>query len=67
MDKVHQDEKEVRATLGGGEGIPVHHLTLKNPVGIQGLLPIKEREKYTIGIALGMNLRRLNLLHLRVR
>ena len=49
------------------EGLPVDHLTLKNPVGIQAHLLIKEKEEETIGIALGMNLRRLNLLRLMAR
>ena len=43
------------------------HLILKNPAGILVLLLIKERERDTIGIALGMNSRKLNLLHLMVR
>ena len=43
------------------------HLTLKNLVEIQVHLLVKGKEEDTIGIALGMNLRRLNLLHLMVR
>ena len=66
-DEVQQDQKVVRAVLGEGEGILVGHLILKNPVGIQVLLPIKEKERDTIGIALEMNLRKKNLLCLMVR
>ena len=67
MDEVHQDQKVVRATLGEGEGLLVDHLIMKNPAGIQVLLLIKGKERDTIGIALGMNLRKLNFLHLMVR
>ena len=65
MDEVQQDQKAVRGVLG--EGLLVDHIILKNPAGIQVLLLIKEKERDTIGIALGMKLRRLNLLHLMVR
>ena len=65
MDEVHQ--KEVRAALGEGEGLPVDRLTLKNPVEIQVHLLIKGKEEGTIGITLEMNLGKLNLLHLMVR
>ena len=60
-------EKVVRAALGKGEGIPVDHLILKNLAGMQAHLLIKGEEEDTIGIALRMNLRKLNLLHLMVR
>ena len=43
------------------------HLTLKNPMEIQVHLLTKGKEEDTIGIALEMNLRKLNLLHLMVR
>ena len=67
MDEVHQDQKAVRAALGEEEGIPVDHLTLKNPVEIQVHLLIKGKEEGIIGIGLEMNLGKLNLLHLMVR
>ena len=67
MDEVQQDQKEVRAVLGEGEGLLVDHLILKDPAGIQVLLLIKGKERDTIGITLGMNLRRKNLVHLMVR
>ena len=59
MDEVQQDQKEVRAVLGEGEGLLVDHLILKNLAGIQVLLLIKEKGRDTIGIALVMNLRKL--------
>ena len=49
------------------EGLLVDHLTQKNPMGIQDLLLIRERERGAIAIALEMNLKRINLLHLTVR
>ena len=67
MDEVQQEQKAIRVVLGEGEGLLVGHLILKNPAGIQVLLLIEEKERYTIGIALKMNLRKLNLLHLMVR
>ena len=60
-------KKAVRAVLGEGEGLLVDHLILKNPTGIQALLLIKGKERDTIGIALEMNLRKLNFLRLMVR
>ena len=66
MDEVQQDQKAVRAVLGEGDGLLVDHLILKNPTGIQFLLLIKGKEEGTIGIALEMNLGKLNLLHLMV-
>ena len=60
-------EKAIRATLGEGEGLPVDHLILKNPTGIQAHLIIKGEEENTIGIALEMNLGKLSFLHLMVR
>ena len=59
--------KAVRTTLGEEEGLLVDHLTVKNPVEIQVHLLIKGKEEGTIGIALKMNLGKLNLLHLMVR
>ena len=41
MDEVHQDQKVVKAALGGGEGILVDHLILKNLEGIPAHLLIK--------------------------
>ena len=67
MDEVQQGQKIVRVVLGEGEGLLVDQLTLKNPVGIQAHPLVKEKEGDTIGIALGMNLRRLSLLHLMVK
>ena len=67
MDEVHQGQKAVRAALGEEEGLLVDHLTLKNLVEIQVHLLIKGKEEDTIGIALEMNLGKLNLLHLMVR
>ena len=67
MDEVQQDQKEVRAVLGEREELLVGHLIRKNLVGIQALLLVKERERDTIGNALEMNLRKINLLHLMVR
>ena len=67
MDEVHQGQKELRVALGKEERLPVDHLSLKNPVEIQVHLLIKGKEEGTIGIALEMNLGKLNLLHLIVR
>ena len=60
-------EKAVRAAPREGEGLPVDHRTLKNPVEIRAHLLIKGKEEGTRGIALEMNLGKLNLLHLMVR
>ena len=57
----------VRVVTEEEEGLLVDHLTQKNQVGIQALLLAREGERGTIGIALGMNLRRLNLLRLMAR
>ena len=66
MDEVHQGQKAIRAAIGEEEGFPVDHLTLKNPVEIQVHILIKGKGE-AIGIALEMNLGKLNLLHLMVR
>ena len=56
-----------RAALGEEEELPVDHLTLKNPLDIQVHLLVKGKEEGTIGIALKMDLGKLNLLHLMVK
>ena len=66
MDGVHQGQKVVKVALGEGEGLLVDHMILKYPAGIQVHLLIR-KEEGTIGIALEMNLGKLNLLHLMVR
>ena len=60
-------KKAVREALGEGEGLIVDHLTMKNLVEIQAHILIKGKEEGTRGIALKMNLGKLNLLHLMVR
>ena len=64
---VQQNQKELRGVPEEEEGILVDHLTQKNPVGIQSLLLTRARERGATGIALGMNLRNINLLRLMVR
>ena len=50
-----QNQKVVRAVPEEEEGLPVGHLTQKNPMGIQALRLIRARERGAIGIALEMN------------